>query len=379
MGEFVVMKKVQWKPPIQAKLLTTPTLEISVAIDDSELKQMVAKQRVAFDAAWAKAVKVFDADFQKLGVQRIKDIQSAVKDTEAIIVKKEPKDRKAVVETSNKMLSQAFTVFQNQIQALAQKHYDASVEASQKAMKMKIVKARAKAIAKIIIVVALTLTAAGLAIALTVATGGIAAPVIIAALVTGGKAAASVYKTITTEWPNAANQMKLVQADTDKLRAAAKDIQDANALATTGAPSAVDKLKKAKGLFDGHLVNLDKHVGQLDKYIAATSMAIRKQNEQWQKLAKEINAGGDRALQTKVAELDRATMLAVGELAQIGDVKDEAAKVKAAWAANNSIGDLGALTKAAQGLVEVAPTVITVGKLGKDVLSGGQKLIAALK
>lgn len=375
MGKFVVFNNIDWKPPIQTKLLSAPVLKLAVDFDDIELKEMTQKQRAAFDAEFKK----FDAEFAKLGQAKIKEVQEAVKWTETRIAKKPAKEAEEVVATANKMLAQAFKVFENQIATLAQKHYEASLAKSQQVMKMKITKAKIKAVVKIVVIAGLVLTAAALSIAATVVTGGLAAPVVFAALGVAIKGGITIYQTIDKEWPTVDRGIKVVQADVEALTTATKRLADAKALATTGDPKAMDTLNKVRGTIEGNMVNLDKHVGQLDKFIAQLSRQIQKQGDEWNALAKKVNAnGGNKELEQRAAQLDRKTMLAVGALASIGNVKDEAAKVQAAWKANQVL-DAGRLGDFAKKLAEAAPVVKEFVGYSKEVVSAGKDLYDAVK
>ena len=374
MGNFVVFNNLDWVPPVKSQLLTAPKVKISVLFPDDDLKEMVDKQRKAFDEEFKK----FDAEFNKLGTSKIKAIQDAINWTEERIKQKPKAERQAVADTANKMLASAFLTFQDEIRALAQLHFDKSVEKSCSVMKMKLVKAKAKAIAKITIVVLLTLTAAALAIAATVATGGVAAPVIIGAIVAGASALWSAYKTVGAGWASASNQMKVIAKDTETLKAAAGKLQELKALGSTGDKKALDGFEKLKALLSGKMVDLAKHVGQLYKYIFEVSKAIDKQNADMVSLTKRINESGDSKLRAQANTLSRKLMASIGALRAMGDVKDEAAKVKSAWDATKTI-DLGKFELALRRVDEAAPFIIEVAQSGKALFDGAKGLAAALK
>lgn len=356
MGQFVVIKELEWKPPVQSKLLKVPVVKISAIIDDDkELTEMVTKQRQAFDAEFKK----FDADFTKLGTQKIKVIQDAIKFTEErIVAKSDPKEREKVVEGANQLLKQAFLTFQQEIQALLEKHFKASVEKSQKVMKMKITKSRAKAVAKIVIVGLLILTALGLSIAATVVTGGAAAPIAVAVVLGSLKAAYSMYQNVTTNWNSATNQMKLISEDVSKLTAATKTLEEQKALATTGSTGAMDKVRKAKAAVDGQLVSLDKHVGQLDKYIFQTSQSLKKQNDKLNEMMVEINKGNDPKLKKSANDLSADIMKSIGELRAMSVVTEQAAEIRKAWENQEKIVNLGRFGGALRTIAEVAPFIL---------------------
>jgi len=373
MGNFVVFNNVDWAPPVKSQLLTPPKLKISVSFPDDDLKQMVDKQRKAFDEEFKK----FDADFHKLASFKIRAVQDAIDWTEERIKQKPKDERQAVADTANKLLTNAFLTFQDEIQSLAQRHFDKSVEKSYSVMKMKLVKAKAKAIAKIAIIVLLTLTAAGLAVAATVVTGGAAAPVIIGAIVAGASALWSVYKTVQSGWANASNQMKVISKDTETLKTAAGKLQELKALQSTGDKKALDGFAKMKALLDGKMVDFTKHVGQLDKYIFEVSQGIDKQNKEMAGLMKRINESGDAKLRAQANTLSRQLMESIGALRAMGDVSAEAARVKSAWDATQTV-DLGKFEVALRKVNDAAPFIVDVAKGGKALFDGAKGLAAAL-
>jgi len=369
MGSFVVFNNVDWVPPVQSKFLTPPKLKIAVSFPDNDLKEMVDKQRKTFDAEFKK----FDADFHKLGTAKIKAVQEAIKWTEERIAQKGSKEEKQeVVATANKMLEQAFKVFQGEIQTLAQKHYDGAVEKSIKVMKGKLTKAHAKAIVKIIIVAGLTLTAAGLAIAASVATGGLLVPLIIGAIVAGASALASAYKTVKDGWSSAENQIKTIEKDIATLKEATKKLVELKRLGTAD-PKKLDVVKKFAANITGKTVELDKHVGQLDKYIFQVSQGLKKQTEDLTKMTDSINKSGNDALKAKANALMRDIMLAVGSLRAMEDVQQAAAAANAEWKSNQTM-ELGKFETALKKIASATPFLIAVGTGAKAVYDGASSL-----
>ena len=183
MGQIHVFNKLKWKPPIATKLLKMPELELNLSYPDDDIKTMPGKQKDVFDKTFKSS---FDSKFQTLSSAKIKEVQDAVKWTEDKIPdKKTEKEKEEVVETANKLLKQAFTVWQQQVEKLCDDCVQKAFEESIKVMKMKLVKAKLKSICKIVVISLLILTAAGLAIAATVVTGGALAPIVIGAIVTG--------------------------------------------------------------------------------------------------------------------------------------------------------------------------------------------------
>ncbi len=388
MANFIVFNKVEWKPPIRSKLLTAPKLKLDVSFSDHDLKEMVGKQRAAFD----KSFKAFDAKFYKLASEKIKAVQAAVDWTEERIVKKATKKaREEVLNTANKLLAQGFKTFESEIRTLARKCYEDAITQSCKAMKLKMTKAKAKCIAKISIIVLLTLTAAGLAlvaagvgVAASVATGGAAVPVIAGAVLaglgmvaTGAGALYSSYKTAATGWANSKNQIKIISKDIDTLNKATGKLEELKALATTGSPGKLAKYQKFGAAITGKMVTLDKHVGQLDKYIFTVSKEIKKQNDEMNKLIVKINKSGDKKLQNQANKLSADLMKSIGSLSKMGNVRIEAQQAQKVWESKQTLS-LGKLEGTIQELVKAAPFLIAVGKGVKEVGTQAKAVVKAL-
>lgn len=374
MSKFVVFNQLEWKVPLKAELLSPPKIKLDVSFPDTDLKQMVGKQRAAFDKAW----KAFEAKFHKLGSTKIKMIQDAIDWTEERIKKKATKkEREEVVNTANKLLEKGFKTFESEIGTLAQKCYEDALAQSCKAMKMKLLKAKAKAIVKITIISLLILTAAGLAIGAAVVTGGATLPVIAGAVVTGLGAAYGVYKVVDKEWASSKNQLKLIKKDVDELNKVTGKLEELKALATTGAPDLLAKLEKVKAVVGGKMSNLGKHVGQLDKYIFKVSKDLEKQNDELNKLTDKINKTGDKKLKQKANKLSADIMKSLGSLHKMGLMKEEAQKATQAWERQQTL-DLTGLGRALQAIAGAAPFLKDVANGMKDVVKHAGGLAKAV-
>lgn len=390
MGKFVVFNAVKWKPPVRSKLLTAPEIKLDVSFPDTDLREMTKKHRAEFD----KAFKAFDSEFHKLGTAKIKEIQSAIQWTEDRIQKmKSKKEAEKTVEVANVMLRKAFATFESQIRKLAQKCYEEALEKAARAMKMRMVKAIAKAVVVITIIALITLTAAGIAIAAGVGTagvglaaaGGAAAIVagiagltgaIVSGLIGAVTAVASVVSTIKKYWPTVERQIGVVEKDIESMTKAVKTLEELAQLARTGHEPARDKFKKLKAGFDGALVNFDKHVGQLDKFIFKASRELEKTTRQLDKVTKQLNKTKARELQKKADKLLYDTMKSIGLLRRIGNVQAEAKAVEAQFAKYKApkLGKLRGILREAR---DIAPVVSDIGKGAKELIDSAKKLKAA--
>lgn len=376
MPDLVVFNDVEWKPPIRCELLTPPVVKLSLKFPGSDLEDMTDKHRKAFD----RHFKAFDAKFDALGKSKIKEIQEAVAETEQRVREKKTKETpEQVVSTANKLLEQAFAVFEQQIRELAQECYEAALEKAYKEMKMRLVKARAKAAAKIVVISLLILTAAGLAIAASVVTGGAAAPVIIGAIVTGGAALWKVYKEVNGGWASAANQIKLIETDLADLRKATEALRIiGEKQKTLGETALADKLKAAKTLLSGKLDGLDQHVGQLDKFVFEAREKLKAQQAELAEVVKKARDTGDASLVKKADALEWSIQESHTALGGMASVQTEAAKVREAFAAQ-TLPELGALDRLVQKVKEAGPFLKKVADGVKQVVDLAQKLHAALQ
>ncbi len=376
MTSLVIFNDVEWKPPIKSELLKAPLVKLSVSFPGSDLDEMTDKHRKSFD----KHFKGFDAKFDALGKSKIKEIQEAVSDTEQRLREKKTKQTpEQVVETANKLLAQAFKVFEQQIQKLAQDCYEEALAKAYADMKMRLVKARAKAVAKIVVISLLILTAAALTIAASAVTGGAATPIIIGAVLTGGAALWKVYKEVRGGWANATNQIKQIQKNIAELEEATKSLKSiGEKQRTLGEAALSDKLKAAKTLLSGKLDGLDKHVGQLDKFVFEAREQLKSQQADLALVLAKARESGDTGLVKKADTLELAIKDSMTALSGMKDVQTEAAKVRAEFAAQK-LPELGALDRLVQRVHEAGPYLKKVADGVKEVIDLAQKLSAALK
>jgi len=367
MGTIFVFNKLPWKPPIASKLLTPPVLELNLAYPDDQIKDMPGKQKSVFDA---KFKALFDGKFNAMSQARMKQVQEAVTATEKILqAKKNEKELKEAVDTSNKMLKQAFEVWQNEMASVCDECVTAAYEESVKAMKMKLVKAKIKSVAKIVLIAGLILTAAGLAIAASVVTGGALAPLVLGALATGGAALWKAYKVYDSEWATSSNKIKEIQADIKSLQSAI----DAYKKTEKTYSGKLDKVKAFKETIFAPVSDIDKHVGQLDKYIFELQGSLKEQKDKLlalQKQAVDAKSGEvDTAVKTCIANIDKAT----DQLKAITEAKASVVEIKSAYAAQK-IPDYGKLNAVVVKLQGNASTVQSVGSSISSCISSLKKI-----
>jgi conjugal transfer/entry exclusion protein len=368
MGQIFIFNKLKWKPPIASKFLTPPELELNLSYPDDQITPMPGKQRTIFDT---KFKGFFDAKFQALSTAKIKAVQDAVKWTEERIPNKQTKEEKQeVVETANKLLKQAFDVWQSEVAKLCDEAVNKAYEESVKAMKMKLVKAQIKSICKIVLIAALILTAAGLAIAASVATGGALAPLILGAIATGGAALYKAYKVYSSEWATASKTIQDIKNDITALQAAIEKYKAAEKKYA----GTTDKIKAFTTALQAPVQGIDKHVGQLDKYIFECQKNLKEQLAKTDEIIKKgNNAEVEKALKPCEAQIQKA----LDTLDSIHDISKEAAEVKKAYKAQK-IPDFGKLNSLVSFASSNSGTLSTVGSSIQTAFSSLKKLGVAL-
>jgi predicted RNase H-like nuclease (RuvC/YqgF family) len=369
MGQIFVFNKLKWKPPIAAKLLTPPELEINLYYPDDHIKDMPAKQRTIFDSKFKGA---FDPKFNTTSAARMKQIQDAVKWTEERVpLQKTEKEKQTVVETSNKLLKQAFDTWQAEIQKLCDECVTKAYEESVKAMNMKLIKAQIKSVAKIILIAGLILTAAGLVIAAAVVTGGALAPLVIGAIATGGAALYKAYKVYDSEWASSSNTIKQIQDDIKALEAAIKKYETAS----KSYAGTADKAKAFIAALQAPVSAIDKHVGQLDKYIFECQKSLKEQMGKVEEIAKTAkdNAEVKKALQPCQAAIEKA----VDTLGEIRKITNEAITIKQQYN-QKKIPDFGKLNSVVVFASSNSTTLSNVGTAIQHGFGALKKLGVAL-
>ena len=388
----VVIDVPAWKVPVisKKKLVKQPEIAVDIKFSTDDVKEMPDKQFKAFEQAFEKR---FTPEFNKMSNGWFAEMQKVLDVTEDAIEKlskeKAPKgDPKTVMEG---MISKANTLLLGKCKAwielarkVAEKAYQEAYDASVKEMKLKIVKAKAKVAVKIAFVVLLTLTAAAVTIAVSVVTmgaGAAIAPVVIAALATGTKALLGSASEILKSYDVLGNTLTAVQKDMDNLEKANEAISKARQK-TAGT---WDKVKAFKSYMSADVDALDKHVGQLDKFMAVARDKSLKQIKELQELADQLAKAKDGSpeaakLEKEVLSTQKSMDSAFKTMATISDLTTEVAKVKAAAAKSDPDAIFLAVPKL-RPVVTKLKTAVDVGKqLGgplKTIVTGVKKIVDA--
>jgi hypothetical protein len=333
---------------------------LNLSYSDEELAPMPGKQRKEFDARFKSS---FDAEFQKRSALWMKRIQEAIADTESRIAGKAEKEMKEAVATANQLLRQAFETWQADMAKLCEACVVSAYEASVAKMQRKLVKAKIKAACKIVLIAGLALTAAALTIAASVVSGGALAPLVVGAIVTGAGALYKAYQVYDKNWASAANKIKEIEADIQRLKSAVQTYKKTE----TSYSGALQRAQAFKATLSTPVADIEKHVGQLDKYIFEMQSTIKAQKTKLDELARE--AGSEKvnaAVRKCVAQLEKAS----DQLKAIADCKAAAAEMKAAYAAQKlpDYGKLNSVVAAWNGASTVVSQVGTSVKTCLDLL-----------
>lgn len=372
----VVIDVPQWKVPVisRKKILQQPEIAVSIKVPTTEIAEMPDKQYKAFSAEFEKR---FTPQFNRMSGGWFADIQRRMDETEATIEKlakgtgaafkeKGKALMQQLVDKANAELKALCLKWTDKVAEIAQAAYDEAVAASLKAMQMKVTKAKAKMIAKVTLFVLLTLTAAALTIALTVVTAGAGAavaPLVIAGIVTAGKALFGSAKQVLGSYDVLATTVAAVESDTKALSAAAL----AYGKASKKTAGKLDQLKLFHKMLSADVAQLDKHVGQLDKFTAVARAQSLQSLKEIQALADQLARAKDQSPEAKAAEqrvlaAQRSFDDALEHLKSIADVKPAAEQAREAFKKMDAEG----IAKALGRMAPVVTKIRQASAIAKD-------------
>lgn len=358
MGEFVIFNDIPWKPPLvsKEKFFTIPELKMNLRFPDDKLKDMPKKQRDIFDAEFKKN---FDNKFYPLSNKCFAKLQTYIDGAEKKIKAETGKITKSILDgfakMANGVLEEGCKIWVKEITALCEDAFAKSIEASEKAMKLKITKAKAKAIAKIVVIAAIILTVAAISIAASVVTMGAApvAAVVLGAIVTGVTALKTTADKGKKNWANVTNGIKQVEADVKNLQ---KSLEAFKKLKESG--GAADKLKSAVAAAKTSIGDLDKDVGKLDKWIFELRETVNKQGAELKTLTASAAKANNAKLTADIKKAEEKVKKTNDVLAQVAKIQQEAEKIKADFAAAKP-PQLSNLLKATGFIVTNGKTLLT--------------------
>lgn len=340
--EGVVIDVPSWKIPVTAKMtyLKQPEIEVSIKFSTEEVKEMPDKQFKAFEAAFEK---LFTPEFRKMSEGFFTKMQQSMDKIEAAIDKMKTANSQfrgmqgkieKTVADANESLKRLCDTWSENAREIAKAAYEKAYEASLRAMESKITKAKAKIAVKITLVVLLTLTAAALSIFLGVATipaGTAIAVVVLTAIKTGSDAIGKSIGEIIKNYDAMGKVITAIEKDTLKI----KEANEAILRASKKTAGNFDKVKAFISYMSSDVESLNKHVGELDKFVAIsrdkTIKLIKQLHELADKLADAKKDSREAAkLEKQVLDTQRSIDDTLEALNHIDDVKRAAAEVVAA-------------------------------------------------
>ncbi|SEK22129.1 hypothetical protein SAMN05216359_10162 [Roseateles sp. YR242] len=382
----VVINEPAWKVPVVArkKLLKQPEITVNIGFDTSDVKEMPDKQFKAFEQAFEKR---FTPEFNKMSNGWFGDMQKTMDTTEdALLLVGEQKDLKGdpkklmedIVDKANALLTSKCKTWVDMASKLAQKAYDEAYADSIKAMDLKITKAKAKIGVKIGIAVLFTLTATALGIAASVLSMGALAPAVIGAIVAAGKALHSSVTEIRSNCNVLANTIAAAEEDI-------KAIIKANAAISAAQQKTADKFDRVKAFaayMSTDLNSLDKHVGQLDKFVAVTRDTTLKQIKSLQDMADTLakaKAGTPEAdkLEARILATQKSLDGVLKAMKDIDEVRASAKEAKTAAQASDPAAVIKTMPRLVQALTKVKSASGLLEKVAgpiQDIVSNAQQI-----
>jgi hypothetical protein len=331
--EGVIIDVPRWQIPVhvQHNLVTQPELAVSIKFSTDDVKEMPNEQFLVFEKVFEP---LFTAEFRQMSKDWFNLTQIEIDKFENEMKKQFPIDP-----TTNKLRANADENVKHRVETLvaqmnaklqrlclkwqeiagriAEAAYKKAYEASIVAMKGKITKAKAKIAVKVAFVVLLTLTAAALSIFLGVATipAGVAiGGVVLAAMMTGVDAIKKSVSEVIKNYDAMGKAMTAIEKDTLKI----KEANDAILKAKRKTAGTFDQIKAFTSYMSADLNSLNKHVTELDKFIAVTQDKSLTLCKELRELADKLaSAKKDSAEAEKLEKKALSTQRSIEDLIQV--------------------------------------------------------------
>jgi hypothetical protein len=361
-----------WAVPVISRknFLTIPKLSLNLRQplpDDVEKKQKGILEK-AYQA-------LFDKQFFTMSNAHFAKVQASMDRLEADLakMKADPSSTDAKIDAQiamiNAKLKSDVDAWKPKVEKLHTDCFDKAMAKSDAEMKKKVKRAKLKVILVAVLIVLVALTA----IALTIATAGAGAPLILA-IVGGIVAAALALKKFGGEFKSAWDLCQGKIADIEKEVAASEkthlellklDLKSADK------KSVLEKAKALKAKVSLGSANIDKHVGQLEKFAANFNSKLKdyKQNvDKLKKQADDLKEAGkpDAEQQALILEQNQLIEKMNKRLAAVAEVRGAAAAITAKIKANG-VPDFPKLRKALDAFGQC-------GAVLKELFSGISKI-----
>lgn len=345
--EGVIIDVPRWQIPVhvQHNLVSKPELAVSIKFSTDDVKEMPNEQFLVFEKVFEP---LFTAEFRQMSKDWFNLTQVEIDKFETEMKKQFPIDPttnklrpnadenvkhrvETLVAQMNAKLQRLCLKWQEIAGRIAEAAYKKAYEASIVAMKGKITKAKAKIAVKVAFVVLLTLTAAALSIFLGVATvpAGVAiGGVVLAAMMTGADAIKKSVSEVIKNYDAMGKAIMAIEKDTLKI----KEANDAILKASKKTAGTFDRIKAFTSYMSADLNSLNKHITELDKFIAITqdkTLTLAKQLRELADKLDDVKKGSAEAekLEKKVLSTQRSIDDSLELLQHVDKVKRAAAEV----------------------------------------------------
>jgi len=364
-----------WQAPLisRKKYLTVPKLNLN-------LKQQLPgdvekKQKGILEKAYAA---LFDKAFTALSNAHFQKIQQVMDTLEAALdkLKAAPGVTQQKIEEQvakiNAELKNAVNAWKPKVEKLHDECYEKALAKSDSEMKKKVKRAKIKVIlvATLIVLVALT------AVALAIVTAGAGTPLIIAivgGVVTAALAIKKYASEFKTAWELCQGKISEIQKEVDASNKVYLELRKLNVKADS-AKTVLDKASAFKARITLGSANIDKHVGQLEKFANNFGTKLKAYKADLDKLkaeaAKLKGAGkSDAEQQVLIEQQEGQIAKMVGRLEAVKNIRTAAAEITAKIKAND-VPDYPKLRKLCDFFGQAVDVV-------KEIFSGASKIVTS--
>jgi hypothetical protein len=378
---LVVFNNIKgWGVPLISRknFLTVPKLDLNLQQkmpDDVEKKQFAIAEKV-YKASFDKEFfSMSNAHFQS--IQQLMDrIEEAIEvSKKKMNLTKEALEK--MVTAANAKLKAEVDKWKPKVEDLHNKHFEKALATSDAEMKKKVKRAKIKVILVATLVVVLALTA----VALTIATAGAGAP--LAAAIIGGivavvTALVKYQGEFKSAWKLCQDKMAEIKSEVDKSE---KIFLELTKLKAKNDQSSLAKAKTFKAQVMLGSGNIEKHVGQLEKFVHNFNDKMKTYKAQIVKLetqSAELKKAGKStgSQEAEIAELKKLVAEMEKRIGEVAEVRKLAGEITQRLK-DDKIPDFPKLRKALDAFGQISAIVNACASSIKSIVGSSSKLKAA--
>jgi hypothetical protein len=329
-------KREEWIPPMQAKYLTVPKMEIRLSYPDDAIKVLPSKQR---DEFYKKLNDLFGPEGRAFRDAKAREIQRLIIKIETQVAKlaHEGADAaKRLVAQANEVLAGELKKWEAELRTILDTCVQKAYAASFVAMKQAAKSIQIRSVVTIVLLVAISLGAAWAA--LTAGDMAMRSEVIAAA-----KVLWEMVKLIGPQYVSLGSTLKKLEADLGKI----KEAYEAQVQAKKAYATPLEKVAAIKAAVVAPLTTFNKDFEELDKFEGACNHTLRENGAALAKLKATHGTPADAV--AKITECENAIARAKDDLAKIATLRANVADMKHKLAAAE-VPNFGALQT---GLTEI--------------------------